>query len=206
MASLTNIGRIDCASDDAREAIRDLRRQLSPRGDVVSPQGRARTIAAFGEPLTPEQVVERICDDVQAAGSTPCSTTPRRLDRRRRSTRASVRVSPEELADGLPDGRPGLPADDPPGPRQHPGLPVGHPPPRRHVPPGHGVRAAAPLSAAPAGRRLRPGRGGGLSVVAPDDGRPGAGGGGRARSPWSSRRRRSAATTPTSSPPATPWA
>ncbi len=34
-----NIRRIDCDRDDAREALRDLRRQLSPRGDVVSPRG-----------------------------------------------------------------------------------------------------------------------------------------------------------------------
>src|SRR3954454_22279882 len=68
MASTLNISRIDCASDDAREAILELRRQLSPRGNVVSPQGRARTIAAFGEPLTPQQVVERICSEVQCRG------------------------------------------------------------------------------------------------------------------------------------------
>ena len=57
MTTPLKICRIDCASDDATRAIRDLRTQLSPRGDVVSPQGRARTVAAFGEPLTPQQVV-----------------------------------------------------------------------------------------------------------------------------------------------------
>ena len=65
MSTILNICRIDCASDDAREAILELRRQLSPKGNVVSPQGRARTIAAFGEALTPQQVVERVCADVQ---------------------------------------------------------------------------------------------------------------------------------------------
>jgi histidinol dehydrogenase len=68
MTTALNISRIDCASDDARGAIRELRRQLSPAGNVVSPQGRARTIAAFGEPLTPQQVVERICSEVQGRG------------------------------------------------------------------------------------------------------------------------------------------
>lgn len=68
MSTILNICRIDCASDDAREAIFELRRQLSPKGNVVSPQGRARTIAAFGEALTPQQVVERVCADVQCRG------------------------------------------------------------------------------------------------------------------------------------------
>ena len=62
------IRRIDCSSDDAGLAIAELRRQLSPVGNVVSPEGKARTIAAFGEPLSPQQVVERICADVAARG------------------------------------------------------------------------------------------------------------------------------------------
>ena len=56
-----SIRTIDCSSNDAGRAIAELRRELSPQGDVVSPEGRARTIAAFGEPLSPQQVVERIC-------------------------------------------------------------------------------------------------------------------------------------------------
>src|SRR3954447_17840792 len=68
MTTTLNISRIDTSSDDARGAIRELRRQLSPAGNVVSPRGRERTIAAFGAPLTPQQVVERICSDVQARG------------------------------------------------------------------------------------------------------------------------------------------
>jgi histidinol dehydrogenase len=68
MTTTLNICRIDCARDDAREAIRALRRQLSPAGNMVSPQGRARTVAVFGGPMTPQQVVERICADVQCRG------------------------------------------------------------------------------------------------------------------------------------------
>lgn len=98
MASITNIGRIDCTSDDAHEAIRELRRRLSPRGDVVSPQGQARTIAAFGEPLTPEQVVERICRDVRARGLDAVLDYTSRLDRVTLEP-SQVRVSPEELAE-----------------------------------------------------------------------------------------------------------
>ncbi len=98
MASLTKIGRIDCAGEDARGAIRELRRQLSPRGDVVSPQGRERTIAAFGEPLTPEQVVARICDDVRSRGLEAVLDYTARLDRVTLEPSA-VRVAPEELVE-----------------------------------------------------------------------------------------------------------
>lgn len=75
-----NIRRIDCSRDDALAAIAALRRELSPRGNVVSPEGRARTIAAFGEPLTPEQVVEKICADVAARGLAAVLDLTRRLD------------------------------------------------------------------------------------------------------------------------------
>src|SRR5438270_2066761 len=97
MATTLNICRIDCASDDARGAILELRRQLSPKGDVVSPQGRARTVAAFGEPLAPQQVVERICADVQARGLAAVLDYTRRLDGVDLDPTA-VRVSNDELA------------------------------------------------------------------------------------------------------------
>ena len=74
------IRRIDCASSDALAAIVELRRELSPRGNVVSPEGRARTVAAFGEPLTPVQVVERICFDVATRGLAAVLDYTRRLD------------------------------------------------------------------------------------------------------------------------------
>jgi histidinol dehydrogenase len=96
MASIMNIGRIDCSAANAPDLIRELRRQLSPRGDVVSPEGRARTIAAFGEPLTPEQVVARICEDVRAGGLPAVLDYTSRLDRVTLDP-SSVRVSPEEL-------------------------------------------------------------------------------------------------------------
>ncbi|HEV3165257.1 MAG TPA: histidinol dehydrogenase [Isosphaeraceae bacterium] len=80
MTTPVKIARIDCASDNAREAIVALRRQLSPQGNVVSPQGRARTIEVFGEPLTPQQVVERICDDVRAQGLSAVLDYTARLD------------------------------------------------------------------------------------------------------------------------------
>ena len=71
-----NIRRIDSRRDDIRAAMAELRQRLSPRGNVVSEAGRRRTIEVFGEPLSPPQVVERICDDVRSTGWRPCSTTP----------------------------------------------------------------------------------------------------------------------------------
>jgi histidinol dehydrogenase len=91
-----NICRIDCACDDALEAIRALRRQLSPAGNVVSPQGRARTIAAFGAALTPQQVVERICADVQGRGLEAVLDYTARLDGVTLEP-AAVRVTADEL-------------------------------------------------------------------------------------------------------------
>jgi len=98
MPTTLNIPRIDCARADAGEAVRALRRQLSPEGDVVSPQGRARTLAAFGEPLTPQQVVERICGDVKRRGLAAVLDYTARLDGVTLDP-ASVRVTPEELRD-----------------------------------------------------------------------------------------------------------
>lgn len=96
MPASLNIRRIDCNRDDAREALRDLRRQLSPRGDVVSPQGRARTLEAFGQPLTPQQVVERICGDVQARGLDAVLDYTARLDKVALNA-DQVRVTPDEI-------------------------------------------------------------------------------------------------------------
>jgi histidinol dehydrogenase len=92
------IRRINCASDDARQAITALRDELSPRGNVVSPEGKARTIAAFGEPLEPRQVVERICDDVATRGLAAVIDYSLRIDRTE-LTADQIRVTPRELRD-----------------------------------------------------------------------------------------------------------
>jgi histidinol dehydrogenase len=92
------IRRIDCTSDDAERAIAALRDELSPRGNVVSPEGRARTIAAFGEPLSPSQVVERICDDVDARGLDAVLDFSRRLDGAEMEP-GRIRVARDELED-----------------------------------------------------------------------------------------------------------
>jgi histidinol dehydrogenase len=87
---------IDCARDDAEGLLAALRQKLSPQGDVVSEAGRQRTNEIFGEPLTPQQVVERICEDVRRDGLPAVLDYTRRLDRRE-LTAAELRVSPAEL-------------------------------------------------------------------------------------------------------------
>jgi len=60
--------RIDSSSHDAVRQIQQLRAKLSPNGDVVSETDRQRTINTFGEPLSPRQVVEKICNDIATNG------------------------------------------------------------------------------------------------------------------------------------------
>jgi len=59
---------IDAAAAGAAEEIQRLRQLLGPRGDVVSPEGRRKTLEVFGEPLTPQQVVDRIVEEVRTQG------------------------------------------------------------------------------------------------------------------------------------------
>jgi histidinol dehydrogenase len=92
-----SIPTIDCSTGDAPRLLAELRDRLSPRGDVVSEAGRQRTIELFGEPLTPQQVVERICHDVQTNGMTALLDYTARLDGKQ-LTAQTLRVSPEEFA------------------------------------------------------------------------------------------------------------
>jgi histidinol dehydrogenase len=92
------VHRIDCSRDDARAAVAALRRQLSPRGEVVSPRSRERTVAVFGEPLSPQQVIERICAEVLSRGLDAVLDYTAKLDGKLLMP-VEVRVSPGELAE-----------------------------------------------------------------------------------------------------------
>lgn len=94
-ASLT-IRRIDTRESDSLAALDELRARLSPRGDIVSEAGRRKTIEVFGEPLSPRQVVERICGDVRTRGLPALLDYTRKLDRAE-LTPATMRVSADEL-------------------------------------------------------------------------------------------------------------
>lgn len=93
-----NIKRIDARHEDARAALAGLREQLSPRGDVVSDAGRQLTIDVFGEPLSPADVVERICDDVRDEGRSALLRYTSQLDKAE-ITAATLQVSEQELAE-----------------------------------------------------------------------------------------------------------
>lgn len=92
-----NITRIDAACDDLAAALARIRARLSPRGNIVSESGRRRTIEVFGEPLTPQQVVERICSDVRARGVEALLEYSAKLDGAQ-LTAESLRVPADELA------------------------------------------------------------------------------------------------------------
>lgn len=92
------ISTIDTRSNDALDLFRTLREKLSPRGDVVSEAGRQRTIDLFGEPLSPREVVRRICEDVRSRGIDAVFHYTSKLDRRD-LTASTIRVTPGELAD-----------------------------------------------------------------------------------------------------------
>ena len=66
--SALKIQRVDARNGSA-EILQLLRDKLSPQGDVVSPRGKALTEEVFGKPLTPIEVVETICHDVQSEGT-----------------------------------------------------------------------------------------------------------------------------------------
>ena len=91
------IPRIDARRDDVRQALDALRQKLSPAGNVVSEAGRRRTIEVFGEPLMPQQVVERICSEVRSRGLAAVLEYSRKLDKAE-LTAATIRVSAAELA------------------------------------------------------------------------------------------------------------
>ncbi len=107
MTTTLKVPRIDCVTDDAREAIQTLRRQLSPRGDVVSPRGQGCLTIRHDseEALTPQQVVERICADVRDRGLTAVLELTEKLDGKT-LTPQEIRVSPEELSDAFREADP----------------------------------------------------------------------------------------------------
>ena len=76
--------------------IRQLHARTSLRGDVVSAAGRQKTIQVFGQPLTPAEVVQRICDDVRQDGMAAVLHYTAKLDGAVLSP-DELRVSPCEL-------------------------------------------------------------------------------------------------------------
>ena len=92
-----NIERIDTRQSCAKAAIERLRAKLTPSGDVVSEAGRRKTQEVFGDPLSPAQVVERICADVREQGLEAGLRYTAKLDGKQLSAE-TVRVPAEDLA------------------------------------------------------------------------------------------------------------
>jgi histidinol dehydrogenase len=72
--------RIDLSAAGGIESLDALRQTLVSQGEMVSPAGRQRTIDVFGAPLSPRQVVERICTDVRTGGIDAVLDYTRRID------------------------------------------------------------------------------------------------------------------------------
>jgi histidinol dehydrogenase len=85
------------ARNGATDVLDQLRNKLSPQGDVVSPRGRALTEEVFGRPLTPVEVVETICRDVQNEGTPALLRYGKSLDKADLAA-DQLRVSADELA------------------------------------------------------------------------------------------------------------
>ncbi len=92
-----NMTRIDSRRDDVHECLHALRERLSPRGDVVSESSRRRTVEVFGQPLTPQQVVEKICHDVRERGRAAVLEYSAKFDGAQHEA-AALRVGEDELA------------------------------------------------------------------------------------------------------------
>ncbi|MCA9269747.1 MAG: histidinol dehydrogenase, partial [Planctomycetales bacterium] len=93
-----NITHIDARGGNVEPELAALREKLSPRGDVVSHAGRQRTMDVFGEPLSPQQVVERVCRDVAQRGAAAVLEYSKKFDGADFQSADQLRVSAEELA------------------------------------------------------------------------------------------------------------
>lgn len=88
--------KINANSENITDLMTTLRKRLSPRGDIVSSASRARTIEIFGEALTPQQIVEKICSDVATRGIDAVLDYSQRIDGAT-LTAETLRVPEEEI-------------------------------------------------------------------------------------------------------------
>lgn len=91
------IQRFDTRHAAAKTALDKLRAKLAPRGNVVSEAGRRKTLEVFGKPLSPSEVVERICSDVRTAALEAVLRYTAKLDDVQLSAE-TLRVPAEDLA------------------------------------------------------------------------------------------------------------
>ena len=103
------VERIDASRATFTADIARLRKKLSPDGTIVSERGKQLTLSVFGEALSPQAVVERICNDVRHRGTEAVLHYARALDNpessaqslrvpQERITRSHAQATPEFLA------------------------------------------------------------------------------------------------------------
>jgi len=85
--------------EEARKAIEAMQRKLSISFGATSPAGRKKTLEVFGEPLSPQECVRRIVDDVRREGDAAVFRYTKLFDGVELSA-ANVRVGTEEMAAG----------------------------------------------------------------------------------------------------------
>jgi histidinol dehydrogenase len=102
-----NLRRIQLGSREAQAQLANLRAQFSTQGNVVSPRGRALTEKVFGEPLPPQRVVERVCEDVCRRGLPAVLHYTEQFDQVQ-LTAETLRVTASEMALAHAAADPGL--------------------------------------------------------------------------------------------------
>jgi histidinol dehydrogenase len=95
-AKSVKVKRIICGSSNATAQLRALREQLGSEGDIVSARHKRLTQAVFGKPLTPVEVVAKICSDVRQRGLPAVLHYTEQFDKVR-LTPTMIRVPQEEL-------------------------------------------------------------------------------------------------------------
>lgn len=101
------IQRVSHTSADAPRQLQEVRRRLSLEADIVSPRGRSLTEKVFGAALSPGQVVERICKDVQARGTQAVLHYTEQFDQAK-LTPQTIRVRAKELTQAHKEADPKL--------------------------------------------------------------------------------------------------
>lgn len=82
---------------DFLDVVSAFRKKLSPDGSVVSERSRELTLQIFGAPLSPQDVVARICNDVRTRGAEAVIHYAQQLDNPKASLQ-SLRVPREMIA------------------------------------------------------------------------------------------------------------
>jgi histidinol dehydrogenase len=89
---------IDLTASNAAAQIRKLRDQFRTDAEVITSEQKKRTIAVFGQPLTPTATVDRICNDVRDKGLSAVLHYTEAFDKVKLKP-DMVRVKPEEMAE-----------------------------------------------------------------------------------------------------------